>query len=493
MPKPTAVCATLAAGLTAVNGSLDAVDNNSTVSQPDAQRIQDAIDACPAGQAVKLVQGSSGEAGFLSGPLQLKSGVTLWIDSGVTLFGSRNPADYDNGPGTCGTATSSDANACNPLISVNGTTGSGIVGDGTIDGRGGSRLTSGPNKGVRSWWDVAYQNKSAGLNQQNPRTIQVKKGSNFTLYRITVQNSPNFHIVTTGVTGVTAWGIKILSPSLVYTQPGYACPAGTMPDGVKPASCFTPDTVKNTDGFDPGQSSRVLLAHSYISVGDDHVAVKSHSGPASSQLTFAHNHFYYGHGMSIGSETDAGLSQLAVNDLSIDGFDSPNGGGLRIKSDASRGGRVDSVSYSRICMGNVHRPLVFDPFYSSTSGSLYPSFTNISISGFHNLGSKNYDGGLLTFVGYALHGQNNPLTISLDNVVFDGKQATFEAGHNGGPSTQPASAHFTLGPGAVSFASAITASAARDVTVSGSAGSSSAIDCSAAFVPLSSVLASSPI
>jgi polygalacturonase len=477
-----------------VNGSLDAADSNSTVSQPDAQRIQDAIDACPTGQAVKLVQSSSGEAGFLSGPLQLRSGVTLWIDSGVTLFGSRNPADYDNGPGTCGTATSSDANACNPLISVNGTTGSGIVGDGTIDGRGGSLLTSGPNKGLRSWWDVAYQNKSAGLNQQNPRMIQVKKGSAFTLYRITVQNSPNFHIVTTGVAGVTAWGIKILSPSLVYTRAGYACPAGSTPDAVTPATCFTPDTVKNTDGFDPGQSSRVLLAHSYISVGDDHVAVKSHSGPASSQLTFAHNHFYYGHGMSIGSETDAGLSQLAVNDLSIDGFDSANGGGLRIKSDASRGGLVDSVSYSQVCMRNVRRPLVFDPFYSSASGSLYPSFTNISISGFHNLGSKKYAGGLLTFVGYALHGQNNPLTISLDNVVFDGTQPSFEAGHNGGPSTQPASAHFTLGPGAVSFASAITASAAKDVTVSGSPGSSTtAIDCSAAFVPLSSVLASSPI
>jgi polygalacturonase len=145
-------------------------------------------------------------------------------------------------------------------------------------------------------------------------------------------------------------------------------------------------------------------------------------------------------------------------------------------------------------MRNVRRPLVFDPFYSSASGSLYPSFTNISISGLRNLGSKKYGGGLLTFVGYALHGQNNPLTISLDNVVFDGTQPSFEAGHNGGPSTQPASAHFTLGPGAVSFASAITASAAKDVTVSGSPGSSTtAIDCSAAFVPLSSVLASSPI
>jgi polygalacturonase len=75
--------------------------------------------------------------------------------------------------------------------------------------------------------------------------------------------------------------------------------------------------------------------------------------------------------------------------------------------------------------------------------------------------------------------------ISLDNVVFDGVQPVFEVA--------PASTHFTLGPGGVGFASSIAASAASDVTVSGASGTSTAVDCSAAFVPLSSVLATSPI
>ena len=167
---PSVVCASLQASLSPVGGSLDAADASASSSQPDTARIQQAITACPAGQAVKLVAGAAGESGFLSGPLSLKSGVQLWIDSGVTLFASRNPADFDNGPGSCGTATSSDPNACNPFILASGTTGSGIVGAGTIDGRGGSLLTSGPNAGKRSWWDVAYQSKS-GLNQQNPRLI----------------------------------------------------------------------------------------------------------------------------------------------------------------------------------------------------------------------------------------------------------------------------------------------------------------------------------
>jgi len=481
---PAAVCKPIAASLTPVMGSIDFADANASFSQPDTARIQAAIDACPSGQAVKLTKGASGESAFLSGPLTLKSGVSLWIDGGVTLFASRNPADFDNGVGTCGTATASNIKSCNPLILAKSTAGSSIVGDGTIDGRGGSLLTRGPNAGARTWWDVAYQNKTAGLYQQNPRLVQITGGSAFTLYRVTLQNSPNFHVVTDGVAGVTAWNIKILTPSLAYSVSGYACPAGTTPDAITPATCFTPETAKNTDGFDPGQSSNVLLAYSYISTGDDHVAIKASKSPGSNNLTFAHNHFYYGHGMSIGSETNAGVSHVSVTDITIDGNDSPSGNGLRIKSDSSRGGKVSNVAYSQVCMRNVARPLVFDPFYSSSTGTLYPNFTGITISGLHYLGSTQYGGGRITFQGYEQNGQKNPLVIALNNVVFDGTQPLFD---------KDIATHYTLGPGPVSFSNEIVTSTSNDVTVSGSPGNATPVDCSSAFVPLNYVLPASPI
>jgi polygalacturonase len=492
--NPTTICGSpLVATLTQVNGSVDSLDGNASNSKPDASRIQAAIDACPSGQAVKLVTGSSGETAFITGPLKLKSGVTLWIDTGVTLFASRNPQDYDNGVGTCGTATKSSTKSCNPLILADKTSNSGVVGGGIIDGRGGSLLTAGANANARTWWDVAWQNRTSGLNQQNPRILQIQNGSNFTLHGITLQNSPNFHIWAYGVTGLTAWGIKILTPSLAYTKSGYACPSGTTPDQVTPATCFTPDTAINTDGFDTGYSSKVLLAYSYISAGDDHVAIKSSGSPGATNHTYAHNHFYYGHGLSIGSETNAGVSNVAVTDLSIDGFDSGTSGGLRIKSDSSRGGSVNNVSYKQVCVRNVSAPLTFDSFYSSSKGSLYPNFTNITVQAFHNLGSTKYKGGTVAFVGYELNGQNNPLTITLDNVVFDGAQPTFSAGHNGGPSTTPAATHFTLGTGPVSFASSIITSSTNDVTVTGTPSKGSGIDCSSAFAQLKSVLPTSPI
>ena len=490
-PASTQVCATLTANLTAVNNSADSLDSNPGNSNPDTTRIQSAIDSCQSGQAVKLVLSDSGANAFISGALTLKSGVTFWVDKGVTLFASRNPSDFDTGVGACGTATTAKTASCRPFISVNGSTGGGIVGTGMIDGRGGSLLTSGPNANAKSWWDVAYQSKAADpLNQQNPRLLQIYNATNYTLHDITLLNGPTFHVALASTTGFVAWGIKILAPSLEYTKPGYVCPAGTTPDKVTPASCFTPDTVVNTDGFDPGSSQNLLLAYSYISVGDDNVAIGAGGHPLSQNHLYAHNKFYYGHGLSIGSYTQGGAQNINVYDLAIDGGNSRNGNGLRIKSDSSRGGHIDAITYDTVCMKNERNSLAFDSFYSLNTGTRYPSYTNILVKNFHNLGSNVYGGGTLTFLGYDLNSQNNPIGITLDNVVFDAAPILSKA-HNGSPSGSPYAAHFTFGPGPVSFANLLVPSTNYDVTNTGTPGSGPGIDCSGAFVPLSSVLASS--
>ena len=496
LPAASNVCAAVPATQKPVNGLLDAsVDADPTQSAPDTAAIQNAIDHCPAGEAVKLVVGNHGESGLLTGPITLKSGVTLWIDKGVTMFASRNPVDYDNGVGLCGIANANSKVSCNALIRGNHLVNSGIVGEGVIDGRGGSVLTEGANAGSKTWWDVAYQTKlSSKVTQHNPRLLDINGGSSFTLYGVTFQNSPNFHLVFDGLDGITAWGIKILTPSLAYTQPGYACAKGTTPDTVAGtyATCFTPETVKNTDGFDPGESSHVLLAYSYISTGDDHVAVKAGPGSGSQHLMFAHNHLYYGHGLSIGSETNTGVSDMTVEDLVVDGHDSSESVGIRIKSDATRGGLVSGVTYQGVCMRNVRQPLVFDAFYSAAkTKTKYPSFRNITVTGFHDMGSTAYGGGEAVFAAYAKY----PLQIALNNVQFDGAQPKASMkGHDGSPSVLPANTAFTFGPGTVSFAQELEQQHGGGVTFVDSVPQSPApVDCSNAFVKYSSVSANSPI
>lgn len=314
-PRLPPVCAVLAARLAAPGGVLQ----ESSERTPDTARIQDAIEHCAPGSAVEL-KAAGGNNIFLSGPLLLKPGVTLLIDVNTALFASRNPREYDLTPGSCG-VVNEKGHGCKPFILADGARGSGIMGDGAIDGRGGAKLLG----GEVTWWDLAHTAKVLDKQQSVPRMLVVRRSDDFTLYRITLRNSPNFHVGVEQTNGFTAWGVKIL----------------------------TPKTARNTDGIDPSSSSNVTITHCFIATGDDNVAIKSgNQGPAS-HITIAHNNFYSGHGMSIGSGTSGGVSAVRVIDLSIDGADN----GIRIKSDRSRGGLVRDVIYEKVCMRNVTNPI----------------------------------------------------------------------------------------------------------------------------------------
>ena len=71
------------------------------------------------------------------------------------------------------------------------------------------------------------------------------------------------------------------------------------------------------------------------------------------------NHFYNGHGMSIGSEA-RDESDILVDTLTLDHTTS----GLRIKSNVERGGTVRGVTYRNICMKDVPVPISISPFYT---------------------------------------------------------------------------------------------------------------------------------
>src|SRR5260370_41587561 len=73
-PKIPSSCAVLTASLTAHGTTLAEADENKL----DTRRIQQALDQCPAGKAVEL-KSNGGHDAFLSGPLELRRGVTLFI------------------------------------------------------------------------------------------------------------------------------------------------------------------------------------------------------------------------------------------------------------------------------------------------------------------------------------------------------------------------------------------------------------------------------
>src|SRR5579875_1963040 len=127
-PKIPAACTVLKANLRATGNALAEADE----TRLDTQRIQSALDTCSPGHAVELSAAAANNA-FLSGPLELREGVTLLVDKGVTLYASRNPRDFDITPGTCG-ISGPESRPCKPLLIIN-VKNAGVMGDGAIDGR----------------------------------------------------------------------------------------------------------------------------------------------------------------------------------------------------------------------------------------------------------------------------------------------------------------------------------------------------------------------
>jgi polygalacturonase len=526
LPVHTVPCSTVTANLTSAAfaspsttdpdiDSMAAVAANPVNSNPDTARIQAALDSCHPGGVVRLMAAGQYDA-FLAGALTLPSGVTLWLDSRVTLYASRYPADFTAGGlvagDECGNASSTTSGkSCRALIAVApGATGSGVVGLGTIDGRGGSALTGGPKAGIMTWWDVALLNKVSGFSQNCPVLLDLTQGGkDFLLLKVALLNSPHFHVKIDSYDGFVAWGVQLLTPSLAYSVPDYAC--STLPSNTvaatHPGTCYTPDFAKNTDGIDPGGSRNVLIAHSYISVGDDNVAVTASNKSncistatgfcSSSNTLVAHNHFYYGHGMSVGSGTQGGVTGLYVWDLSIDGEDSSNGLGLRIKTSQGAGGEV-SATYAKVCIRREKQPIVIDPFNSAPSSTTdfqpnlhdirYFDIHAVSLPGAKYPGSTNWNNVL-----NGVSATNLLSPVLLDNVFFDVAPAwgnSSKAPFTGSPNF----ASFVIGPGSTSFAIPTTG---LDVTVTGApagtASSENALDCSQAFPPFRSVNSKSPI
>jgi polygalacturonase len=371
-PHIPAPCVTLHASIIATQGTIADRDEGKL----DTERIQHAIDNCNAGEAVVLrAEGRSNV--FLTGPIVLRSGVTLVVDAHTSLVASRDPRVYDLSPGSCG-VVNERGHGCKSLITANGAHDSGIMGEGSIDGRGGAKLLG---QDV-TWWDLAHEAKITDRQQSVTRLISVDRSDGFTLYQITLRNSPNFHVAVNDTNGFTAWGVKIM----------------------------TPKTARNTDGIDPGSSRNVTITHCSIHTGDDDVAVKSgKSGPASN-ISILHNHFYTGHGMSIGSGTSGGVDHMLVDDLTIDGADN----GIRIKSDRSRGGLVHDLRYRDVCIRDTKNPLVFTPLYTTFQGDQLPVYRDIALENIHILTAGSY-----TFLGLDTE---HKLGLTFDNVFADDQQ-----------------------------------------------------------------------
>ncbi len=278
----------------------------------DTAALQKALDDCGAagGGIVRVPAGK-----YLIKPISLHSGITLQLDEGATLQATDDAADYRSGSGMLS------------LITGRGLTNIAITGKGTIDGAGGR------------WWEPVKAAKRAGQPEPDarPRLISLSRCMHVRVESVTLANSPSFHLVPSDCEDVDIVGVTIRAPA----------------------------DSPNTDAIDPAASRHVRITRCVLDVGDDNVAIKSghadaaHPGAACADIRVTDCTMLHGHGMSIGSETVGGVSNVVVERCTF--MDTVNG--LRIKSSRERGGLVEDITYRDITMTNVRIPILITAYY----------------------------------------------------------------------------------------------------------------------------------
>jgi len=236
------------------------------------------------------------------------------------------------------------------LLYVTGSS-SFIGGPGTIDGRG--DLISG-----------------------TPRLVQTYNTTSFVIYNVTLQQAAHPNLYIESGSGATVWAVTIRTPA----------------------------TRTNADGIDIDSITNVTVNKCSVEAGDDGIAVKTNKG-AASNITVENSQFYGTHGLSIGSQTFDGVTNVLFKNNYVYGKDllgnvSANANGLNVKTDSECGGTVNEVAFVNNCLYGVKHLIIVNAYYGSCTGTAgTPQFKNIVVNGVQSKSS--ISGAYSTFYGYS--------------------------------------------------------------------------------------------
>ena len=207
----------------------------------DSPAINAAIDRAHA-QGGGMVYLSPGI--YLSGTVVLKSNVTLYLEAGAVILGSKDVTQYTPQPGP---PPGADANTRHLIFARNAENVT-LCGPGTVDGQGPSfwvpsgRRQHSPEE---QWADVAslYLNPSPRVSPM----LEFVECRHLNVEQIRIENA-------------SGWTMRLMS-----------C-VGVVVDGI---SIKNPVVGPNTDGIDISNSSDVRIANCSIDTGDDAICLKS--------------------------------------------------------------------------------------------------------------------------------------------------------------------------------------------------------------------------
>ncbi len=315
--------------------------------------IRQAITAChAAGGGRVVVPGGV----FLTGAIQLESGVNLFIAEGATLKFSADPAKFL--PAVFTRYEGTECMNYSPLIYAFEQDNIAITGKGTLDGSAANdnwwalprTFRNSPNQLVQSaarGTPVVERVFGAGQGLR-PNFIQPYRCRNVLIEDVHIINSPMWEIHPVLSTNVTVRGVNISSHG------------------------------PNNDGCDPESSRDVLIENCTFDTGDDCIAIKAGKdadgrrvNTPSENIIIRHCAMKDGHGgVVIGSEVSGGVRNVFAEDCTMD---SPNlERALRLKSNPDRGGFIENVYMRNVQVGHVSQAvLTIDLVYNRVEDGAY--------------------------------------------------------------------------------------------------------------------------
>jgi len=290
---------------------------------------------------------------FLTGAIHLKSNVNLHVSKGATLKFSTNPKDYM--PIVHTRWEGMELMHLSPLIYAYEQTNIAITGEGTLDGQG-----------KYFFWKWHGKPEYGG----NPDVIS-QRPARAKLYKMMDENVPVKERIFGGET-------DYLRPQFI--QP-YKC-KNVLIEGVRiidspmwevhPVLCENVTIRKltiishgpNNDGCDPESCKDVLIEDCLFDTGDDCIAIKSGRNNDGRRINVPSENIIVrncimkeGHGgITVGSEISGGFRNLFAENNRLDSPDLWTA--LRVKNNASRGGKIENLYFRNTTIGQVSRAVV---------------------------------------------------------------------------------------------------------------------------------------
>ena len=309
---------------------------NSDGTTKNTEAFRQAIAACVAGGGGKVLV-PSGK--WFTGAIQLKSNVNLCLQEGAEIHFSDDPADYL--PVVFTRWQGVEVMNYSPLIYARDCENIAVTGPGKLFGHG-SR-----------WWAWKKQADS----QRYPNTHFKGIPPEQRIYGSSeVGLRPQF-ISPINCRNVLLEGFTIADPGPFWTIDPIYC-ENVIIRGLSIHTTGGP----NTDGIDIDSTRNVLVEYCLLDVGDDGVCLKSGynedgwrvAKPTENvvvrNVTTLHCHG----GIVIGSETSGNVRNVLAYDCLCDGSEM----GIRIKSNASRGGVMENICCRDMTMRHIKKDAI---------------------------------------------------------------------------------------------------------------------------------------